>query len=161
AMVWRKRAVWLACLFAAELFTFTALTHFQDAIQAVVVLSLFIPLCISTGGNSGSQAATLLTRAMALGHLSTKDWARVLRHELAMGLAVGATLGLIGYARAWFTSSDVLTNTTTRAQPFLVKMPKDKELTPGSDGKIEIPAKAEQRLFLNQPKPLHVTLPKG
>src|SRR5262249_47363878 len=68
--VWRKRAVWLACLFVAELFTFTALSHFDEAINRVVVLALFVPLCISTGGNSGSQAATLITRAMALGQVT-------------------------------------------------------------------------------------------
>ena len=68
--VWRKRLVWLACLFIAELFTFTALSHFEDEIAKFVVLSLFVPLCISTGGNSGSQAATLITRAVALGQFS-------------------------------------------------------------------------------------------
>src|SRR5215813_13131726 len=85
--VWRKRLVWLACLFIAELFTFTALSHFEDQIAKLVVLSLFVPLCISTGGNSGSQAATLITRAVALGEIKAKDWLRVFRHELAMGLA--------------------------------------------------------------------------
>ena len=73
-----------AC-FVAELLTFTALASFEDAIAAVVVLSLFVPLCISTGGNSGSQAATLITRAMALGQVEGKDWLRVLRHEVAHG----------------------------------------------------------------------------
>src|SRR5262249_20812143 len=68
--IWRKRAFWLACLFGAELFTFTALSSFEDEIAKLVVLSLFIPLCLSTGGNSGSQAATLITRSIALGHLS-------------------------------------------------------------------------------------------
>jgi len=98
--VWRKRSVWLACLFVAELFTFTALASFEHAIEQVVVLSLFVPLCISTGGNSGSQAATLITRAMALGHVHLRDWLRVLRHELFMGLALGLTLGAIGFIRA-------------------------------------------------------------
>lgn len=106
--VWRKRATWLACLFAAELLTFTALAHFQDAIAAVVVLSLFVPLCISTGGNSGAQAATLVTRALALGEISTADWWRILRHEVAMGLALGITLGCIGFARAAMTPHSVL-----------------------------------------------------
>ncbi|HZT80647.1 MAG TPA: magnesium transporter, partial [Gemmataceae bacterium] len=105
--VWRKRAFWLACLFVAELFTFTALAHFEDAIAEVVVLSLFVPLCISTGGNSGSQAATLITRAMALGHLTLADWFRVLRHELAMGLVLGLTLGVIGFVRASATPERV------------------------------------------------------
>lgn len=106
--VWQKRAVWLSCLFIAELFTFTALAHFEHAIEKVVVLSLFVPLCISTGGNSGSQAATLITRAMALGQVRISDWWSVLRHELVMGLALGCTLGLIGFFRAYFTPTSVL-----------------------------------------------------
>jgi magnesium transporter len=106
--IWWKRSVWLSCLFVAELFTFTALAHFEDSIQKVVALSLFVPLCISTGGNSGSQAATLITRAMALGQVKLGDWWRVLRHELAMGSALGATLGCIGFVRAYFTPRSVL-----------------------------------------------------
>jgi magnesium transporter len=106
--VWRKRAVWLSCLFIAELFTFTALASFEDAIAAVLALSLFVPLCISTGGNSGSQAATLITRALAVGQVSTRDWWRVLRHELVMGLALGLTLGAVGFFRAVLTPQSVL-----------------------------------------------------
>jgi magnesium transporter len=106
--VWRKRATWLACLFAAELLTFTALAHFQDAIAAAVVLSFFVPLCISTGGNSGAQAATLVTRALALGEISMADWWRILRYEVAMGLALGLTLGCIGFVRAAMTPHTVL-----------------------------------------------------
>src|SRR5262249_22419400 len=71
--VWRKRAFWLSLLFLAELFTFTAMAFFEDAIAEVVVLSLFVPLCISTGGNSGSQAATLITRAIALGQVNIRS----------------------------------------------------------------------------------------
>jgi magnesium transporter len=106
--VWRKRAVWLACLFIAELFTFSALATYEDAIASIVALSLFVPLCISTGGNSGSQAATLITRAIALGQVTVRDWFRVLRHELAMGLALGCTLGVIGFVRAVLTPASVL-----------------------------------------------------
>src|SRR5581483_3431277 len=105
--LWRKRAFWLACLFVAELATFNALAYFENEIQRMVVLSLFIPLCISTGGNSGSQAATLITRAMALGQVQLRDWYRVFRHEMFMGLALGGTLGVIGFGRALMTSSDV------------------------------------------------------
>jgi magnesium transporter len=106
--IWRKRAGWLSLLFVAELFTFTALARFENAIQAVLALSLFVPLCISTGGNSGSQAATLITRALAVGQVTVADWWRVLRHELTMGLALGATLGIIGFFRAAATPQSVL-----------------------------------------------------
>ena len=97
ATVWRKRTVWLSCLFVAELFTFTAMAHFGPSMTPIPVLMLLIPLCISTGGNSGSQAATLITRAMALGQVTLADWWRVLWHELAMGIALGLTLGAIGF----------------------------------------------------------------
>jgi magnesium transporter len=110
AVIWRKRVVWLSRLFVAELFTFTALSHFEDAISSVVVLALFVPLCISTGGNSGSQAATLITRSLALGHVKVSDWLRVLRHELIMGLALGVSLGAIGFVRAALTPQGVLGN---------------------------------------------------
>lgn len=107
-VVWRKRAVWLSLLFVAELFTFTALAMYHQAIEAVVVLSFFVPLCISTGGNSGSQAATLITRAMALGQIALADWRKVLFHELAMGVALGLSLGAIAFVRASFTPHDLL-----------------------------------------------------
>ncbi len=106
--IWWKRSVWLSCLFVAELFTFTMLAHFEDSIKKIVALSLFVPLCISTGGNSGSQAATLITRAMALGQVTIGDWWRVLRHELLMGMALGVTLGSIGFVRAFFTPKEIL-----------------------------------------------------
>jgi magnesium transporter len=108
--IWRKRAAWLSCLFIAELFTFTALAHFEDQIAAVLALSLFVPLCISTGGNSGSQAATLMTRALALGQITPSHWWRTLRHELLVGLALGVTLGVIGFLRASLTPASVLGN---------------------------------------------------
>jgi magnesium transporter len=126
--VWRKRAVWLACLFVAELFTFTALAHFEDAIAQVVVLSLFVPLCISTGGNSGSQAATLITRAMALGQVSLSDWARVLRHELLMGVVLGLTLGCIGFFRASLTPDSVRSSSPPRDEAFTVTVSKPLEV---------------------------------
>jgi magnesium transporter len=108
--VWRKRAAWLSCLFIAELFTFTALAYFKAEIDAMMVLVLFLPLCISTGGNSGSQAATLITRALALGQISPRDWWRALRHELAIGLALGLTLGAIAFLRTVVTPESVLGN---------------------------------------------------
>jgi magnesium transporter len=121
--VWRKRAFWLSCLFVAELFTFTALSYFDEAINRVVVLALFVPLCISTGGNSGSQAATLITRALALGHVGIRDWARVLRHELSMGLVLGLTLGAIGFVRGSLTPEDVRGNIAKHDETFHIKVP--------------------------------------
>ena len=106
--LWRKRATWLSVLFLAEVFTFTALASFEDEISKVVALSLFVPLCISTGGNSGSQAATLITRALALGQIRPRDWYRVMWHELGMGIALGLTLGAIAFVRAYFTPASVL-----------------------------------------------------
>ena len=106
--VWLKRSLWLSALFVAELFTFTALASFEDAIESILALSLFVPLCISTGGNSGSQAATLITRALALGDVKIANWRRVLVHELGMGLALGLTLGFIAFLRAAMTPGSVL-----------------------------------------------------
>jgi magnesium transporter len=117
--VWRKRAVWLAALFVAEMFTFNAMAHFDDAMKAVTVLALFVPLCLSTGGNSGSQAATLIIRAMALGQVTTRDWFRVLRHEMLMGIILGLTLGAIGLARAWLLTPDHVLENETRPKTDL------------------------------------------
>ncbi len=105
--VWRKRSFWLLCLFIAQFLTFTAMTFFEGEMKAVFVLSLFVPLVISAGGNSGSQAATLITRAMALGHVGLRDWLSVLYHELLMGMALGFTLGLAGFVRGAITSGVV------------------------------------------------------
>ena len=101
--LWRKRSGWLACLFVAEMFTFSALAHFQTAIEKIIALSLFVPLCISTGGNSGSQAATLITRAMALRQirpcrLAPRDSART-----PHGAGTRADLGAIGFLRVRVT----------------------------------------------------------
>ncbi|KYF55810.1 Mg2+ transporter MgtE, partial [Sorangium cellulosum] len=98
-----KRAGWLSALFVGELLTATAMGHYEDEIARAVVLALFVPLIISSGGNSGSQATTLVIRAMALGEIRLADFWRVCRRELASGLALGAILGAIGFARvvAW------------------------------------------------------------
>jgi len=111
ATIWRKRVGWLSVLFIAELFTFTALSRYESSIAAVTALALFVPLCISTGGNSGSQAATLITRAMALGHVTTRDWWKVLRREIVMGAALGLTLGIVGFVRASLTPQSILGTT--------------------------------------------------
>jgi magnesium transporter len=94
-----KRAGWLAALFLGEMLTATAMARYEAAIARAVVLALFVPLIISSGGNSGSQATTLVIRAMALGELRLRDWWRVMRRELGAGLALGMTLGSIGFLR--------------------------------------------------------------
>ncbi|WP_437862320.1 magnesium transporter [Sorangium sp. So ce363] len=98
-----KRAGWLSALFVGELLTATAMGHYESEIARAVVLALFVPLIISSGGNSGSQATTLVIRAMALGEIRLADFWRVSRRELASGLALGGILGAIGFARviAW------------------------------------------------------------
>lgn len=95
----RKRGGWLAALFVGEMLTATAMAFFEDEIARAVVLALFVPLIISSGGNSGSQASTLVIRAMALGEVKLRDWWRVARRELATGLALGFVLGTIGFLR--------------------------------------------------------------
>jgi magnesium transporter len=95
----KKRGGWLAALFLGEMLTATAMAYFEDEIARAVVLALFVPLIISSGGNSGSQASTLVIRAMALGEVRLRDWWRVIRRELAMGLVLGTLLGAIGFLR--------------------------------------------------------------
>ncbi|MGZ5245081.1 MAG: magnesium transporter, partial [Bacteroidia bacterium] len=104
----RKRGIWLVVLFLGEMLTASAMGYFEDEIAKAVVLALFIPLIISSGGNTGSQAATLIIRAMALGEVTLSDWWRVMRREIVSGLMLGTILGVIGFARIaiWTTFSD-------------------------------------------------------
>jgi len=95
----RKRAGWLSALFIGEMLTATAMGRFEGEIARAVVLALFVPLIISSGGNSGSQASTLVVRALALGQLRLRDWWRVVRRELSAGLALGTVLAAIGFGR--------------------------------------------------------------
>lgn len=96
--LYKKRIVWLILLFCGELLTITAMTHFEDEIAKVVILATFIPLIISSGGNSGSQAATLIIQAMALGEVTVADWWRVMRREIFSGLFLGVTLCTLGFS---------------------------------------------------------------
>ncbi len=95
----KKRAGWLIILFIGEMLTATAMGYFDKEISKAVVLALFVPLIISSGGNSGSQAATLIIRAMAVKELSLKDWWYVMRREILSGLTLGIVLGAIGFIR--------------------------------------------------------------
>lgn len=159
--VWRKRAVWLACLFVAELFTFTAMAHFEDSIAKLVVLSLFVPLCLSTGGNSGSQAATLITRAMALGQVTLDKWWYVLRHEVSMGLALGLSLGFIGFFRGAVTPEDTRSDIKKDTPAFEVRLQRDVPI--GSVGKdtLVIPKGAEYLEKRELEREMQVKLPPG
>lgn len=101
--MYRKRVGWLGALFIGEMLTASAMQHFEDELAKAVVLTLFIPLIMSSGGNSGSQSTSLLIRALALGQIRLRDWWRVALRELPVGVALGASLGVIGMIRiaAW------------------------------------------------------------
>lgn len=106
--MFRKRIIWLMILFVGELITISAMQQFQDEIAKVVILATFIPLIISSGGNSGSQASTLVIQAMALGEVTIADWWKIMRREIISGLLLGAVLCLMGIAviTAWHFLSD-------------------------------------------------------
>jgi magnesium transporter len=99
----KKRAPWLAILFVSEMFTSTAMGYYQAEIDKATILAIFLPLILSSGGNSGSQATTLIIRAMALRHVELRDWWRVFRRELASGFLLGVSLAALGFVRilAW------------------------------------------------------------
>src|SRR5690606_9593345 len=97
----RKRIGWLVLLFFAQLVTATVLQGYLSVIERAAVLAIFMPLIISSGGNSGSQASTLVIRAMAVGEVRLRDWWRVARRELGAGLALGAVLGALGLATVY------------------------------------------------------------
>jgi magnesium transporter len=103
--LFKKRVVWLVVLFLGELLTATAMAFFEEEIAKAVVLALFVPLIISSGGNSGSQASTLIIQAMAVGEITLVDWWRVLRREIFSGLLLGSVLGLIGFFRIFIWHS--------------------------------------------------------
>ncbi len=105
----KKRASWLTVLFLGEMLTATAMSYFEDEIAKAVVLALFVPLVISSGGNAGSQAASLVIRSLALGEFKLRDWWRVMRRELAAGTLLGLLLGVIGFLRiaVWSQFSDI------------------------------------------------------
>lgn len=98
----KKRGSWLIILFVGGMFTTSALGIFEDELARAIILSMFLPLIISSGGNTGSQASTLIIRAMALGEVKTKDWSRVFFREVLIGLALGCMLGALGMLRIYF-----------------------------------------------------------
>ncbi len=100
----RKRAPWLVILFVGELLTASVMSFFEDEIKKVVVLNMLVPLIISSGGNSGSQASTLVIQAMAKGEIALSEWMRIFNRELKAGLVLGSILGLVGFARTFMWS---------------------------------------------------------
>lgn len=106
-------------MFLSEMLTSTAMQYFNDEIAVVIQLTFFIPLIMSSGGNSGSQASTLIIQAMALGEVTLADWWRVMRREILSGLMLGAILGSIGFLRIvlWSTFSDIY-----GAHPYLIAL---------------------------------------
>jgi magnesium transporter len=97
----RKRAPWLVILFVGELFTASAMSFFEDEIKKVLVLNMLVPLIISSGGNTGSQASTLIIQAMAKAEITIADWFRILRREIKSGLVLGSILGIVGFLRTY------------------------------------------------------------
>jgi magnesium transporter len=97
--LFKKRITWLVVLFIGELFTATAMGYFEDELAKVLVLASFIPLILSTGGNSGSQSSTLIIQAMAVGEITIADWWRILRREIISGFLLGVLLGILGFFR--------------------------------------------------------------
>ena len=97
--LFQKRITWLVILFFGEMFTATAMGYFEGEMQKAIVLTLFIPLILSSGGNSGSQASTLIIQAMSIGEITIADWWKILRRELTSGLLLGSVLGFIGFFR--------------------------------------------------------------
>jgi magnesium transporter len=112
--LFRKRAVWLVVLFLGGILTATALTYFEQIIEKAVILAILLPMIISNGGNSGSQAATLIVRALALGEVTLSDWWLIIRREILVGLALGFLLATLGFLRivVWALVENTLTPTT-------------------------------------------------
>ena len=120
----KKRAGWLVLLFLSEMFTSNAMAHFQDEMAKAVVLAFFVPLMISSGGNSGSQATTLVIRAMAVAEIRLRDWWRVMGKELTAGALLGIILGTVGFCRimAWQKLSEIFPHSIFQHydHPFLL-----------------------------------------
>lgn len=106
ASLFRKRAGWLVVLLLGQMLTITALQYYDGVLQAVKELVWFIPMIVSSGGNSGSQTATLLVRGLAVGEIQLGDWMRVFLREFGMGLSLGLLLGVLGVVRVYFIADD-------------------------------------------------------
>ena len=116
ANVWYSRVKWLALLFILQMFTINAMASFESELKRVAFLLAFIPLCLSVGGNAGSQAATLVIRAIALDQIRARDWLRVVRRELLIAAALAGALGLLSVARTYFLTPDNILADVPREQ---------------------------------------------
>ena len=120
----RKRVGWLTVLFLGEMLTATAMAFYNDEMEKVIILTNFLPLIISTGGNSGTQASTLIIQAMALGEVTLKDWWRVMRREIMSGLMLGTMLGIVGFCRigvwSFLMDRQIITSYTYGPHWFLI-----------------------------------------
>jgi magnesium transporter len=103
-LYWKSRVTWLVLLFLGGFMTASVMQSFEGALERAITLALFIPLIISTGGNAGSQSATLIIRALAVGDLQPRDWLKVAGRELLIGISLGLVVGVLGVARAYFAS---------------------------------------------------------
>ena len=103
-LYWRSRVTWLVVLFLGGFLTASVMEHFRGAIQELAVLAVFLPLIISTGGNAGSQSASLVIRALATDQVHPRDWVKVLRREIVVGITLGLVVGVLGFVRALFTA---------------------------------------------------------
>ena len=118
--LFRKRGLWLAILFFGSLATVTAMGFFEQELRAYVILSLFVPLVIASGGNSGAQAATLMIRSLALGEVQTREWAIVFRKELVSGILLGTLLGFLGLIVGTIIALVFFPNDATNLQQAIV-----------------------------------------
>jgi magnesium transporter len=104
--MWYSRGGWLALLFVLQMLTINVMEHYEGEMKAMIVLTFFTPVCLSVGGNAGSQAATLVTRALALDQIQLKDWFRVARREILIGIALGVVIGILGLVRTWLLTPE-------------------------------------------------------
>ena len=109
--MYRKRGVWLAGLFLIQVFTISIMAFFDDALDKAVVLAVFVPMIIASGGNTGTQAASLLVRAIAVEEVRLNAWWRIMRKEILTGLCLGLTLAILGIGVVWGLSFTALLNT--------------------------------------------------
>jgi magnesium transporter len=119
--LWYSRGIWLAMLFVLQMATINVMGFFEGAMKELIILAVFIPVCLSVGGNAGSQAGAVITRALALQQVTNRDWWRVFSRELLLGLGLGAMVGTLGWLRTYlFTSSSDLGETSLMSLSLVI-----------------------------------------